>query len=425
MNSNWTLKENSTGELVVTVDGDMWKKAQNKAFNQLKSRMNINGFRKGKVPEALIRKQIGQKAINEYAAEEIANEALQFGIAEQNIELIDRPTFSVKEVTAEGATLAFACTVAPEVKLGDYKGLEVAKEAVEVSEEEVENEIKNLQNRKADWVIREEEETAQNGDQVVIDFLGKVDGVPFEGGEGKEYPLELGSGSFIPGFEEQLVGTKAGETKVVAVTFPEEYQAAELAGKAAEFECTVHSIKFKELPELNEEFIKELNREGVETIEQLKENVKAEITSRKENDADQKFTEECMKAAAANATVDIPEIMINNEVQRMFQDFANRMQQSGFTVTQFLEATGQTKEDMIASMREEAAERVKNSLVLEAIVKAENCEVSDEDVNAEFQSMADMYGMDVEEVKKYVSVDNVKYQLSTQKALDLIKASVK
>ncbi|MBQ0064844.1 MAG: trigger factor [Firmicutes bacterium] len=425
MNSNWTLKEKSTGELVVTVDGDMWKKAQKKAFNSLKSRININGFRKGNVPDALIRKQIGNKNILQAAADEIANQALQFGLDDQKLELVDRPSYDVKEVSAESATLTFACVVAPEVKLGDYKGLEVAKEAVEVTDEEVENEIKNIQSRKADWVIREEDEAAQNGDQVVIDFLGKIDGVPFEGGEGKEYPLELGSGSFIPGFEEQLVGVKSGETKVVNVTFPEDYQAADLAGKAADFECTVHDIKFKELPELDEEFIKGLNREGVETLDQLKENVKAEITTRKENAADEQFTNACLKAAADNATVEIPEVMITSEVQRMFQDFANRMQQSGFTVTQFLEATGQTKEDMLASMREEAEERVKNSLVLEAIVKAEGCEVSDEDINAEFDEMSKMYGMEVEEVKKYVSIDNMKYQLSTQKALDLIKESVK
>lgn len=248
METKWTLNEHSTGELEVVVDKESWQKAQKKVLNNLKKQMNLKGFRQGHVPEALIRKQISKAGLHEFAAEEVANEALAKGIEETKIELVARPTMELKEADDEKAVLVFHCTVIPEVTLKEYKGLDIHKEEVNVTDEDVEEEVKRIQNRYADWVLREEEEAAQNGDQVVIDYAGTIDGVPFEGGSAENYPLELGSNTFIPGFEDQLVGVKTGDEKDVVVTFPEDYNAADLAGKEAVFKCTVHDIKYKELP---------------------------------------------------------------------------------------------------------------------------------------------------------------------------------
>ena len=385
MTSTWTLKENSTGELEVTVEGEAWKKAQKKALKYAKSHMNLKGFRQGQIPDALVKKQLSSKALYDMASEEVANEALSEGIKEHNIELVARPTLDVKEADDEKAVLVFTCTVLPEVTLGEYKGLDIKKADVEVTEEDVENEVKRVQDRYADWVVREDDDAAQLGDQVVIDFVGTKDGVAFEGGSGENYPLELGSGSFIPGFEEQLVGVKKGEEKDVEVTFPENYQAAELAGQPATFHCTVHEVKYKDLPELNDELIKKLKIENVE----------------------------------------IPAAMIDAEVDRMYREFEGRMQQSGFTAKQFLEATHQTEEAIRAQMSPEAAARVKTQLVLEAIVKAESIEASDEDVEKEFTTMSEMYNMEVEKIKSLISPESIKADLANQKALDFIKTSVK
>ncbi len=425
MTSNWTLKENSTGELEVTVEQEAWKKAQKKALNYAKSHMNIKGFRQGQVPEALVRKQISSKALYEMAAEEVANEALREGIEANSLELVAQPTLSVKEANDEKAVLVFACVVSPEVTLGDYKGLDVKKAEVNVTDEDVASELTKVQERYADWVIREDDDAAQLGDQVVIDFVGTKDGVEFEGGAGENYPLELGSGSFIPGFEEQLVGVKKGEVKDVEVTFPENYQASDLAGQPAVFKCTVHEVKYKDLPELNDELIKKLKVENVETVDAYKEKVKNDLTTQKEREAEDNFTSEVLTLACDNATVEIPEVMIENEVSRMYREFEGRMQQSGFTAKQFLEATNQTEADIRNQMKDEASSRVKTSLVLDAIVKAENIEASDEDVEKEFTSMAEMYSMDVEKIKQFVSAESVKADLASQKALDFIKSSVK
>lgn len=425
MQSSWTLKENSTGELIVTVDGDAWKKAQKKVFNTVKNQMSFKGFRKGQVPDALIRKQVGKKYLFSLAAEEVANDALTFGIEEQKIELVDRPLLDIKETTEEAVVLSFECTVSPEVTLGEYKGLDIHKDEVVVTDEDVENEVKAVQDRYADWVLKEEGQTAQQGDQVVIDFVGTLDGVPFEGGQGNEYPLELGSNTFIPGFEEQLVGVKSEDVKDVVVTFPEDYQEASLAGKEAVFKVTVHDIKAKELPEVNDELIQKLKLEGIETVDQFKDSKREELKTRKENQANSKFEDELMAQVTENATVDIPAVMIEHEVDSMYRNFTNQMQGSGFTSEQFLQATNQTEEGLKQTFVPEAQKKVLNSLVLDAIVKAENIEVSDEEAETEYNSMSEQYGMPVEQIKSIVSVENIKADLATRKALDLIKASVK
>ena len=425
MNSKWTLNEHSEGVLEVVVDGEAWENAQKKAFNDFKKNVSIKGFRTGKVPEALLKKQISKEAIYDRAVEGVANEALVEAIKEHNLELVARPTLDYKDASDESVTLVINCVVSPEVTLGGYKGLDIHKDEVNVTDEDVEAELSKVQDRFADWVLREEGQPAEDGDQVTIDFVGKKDGEPFEGGSGENYPLELGSNTFIPGFEEQLVGVKTDDVKDVTVTFPEDYQAADLAGKEAVFTVTVHDIKYKDRPEVNDELIAQLKREGVETVEKFKEVTKEDLTKERERAADEKFTNDLMEAISDNATVEIPAVMIENEVDNLYRDFTNRMQQSGFTAEQYFAATGQTEADLKATMRPDAQRRVKGSLVLDAVIKAENIEISDEDVEKEYTEMSTLYNMDVEQIKKLLPAENIKDDLAQQKALELIKSSVK
>lgn len=425
MNSKWTLNEHSEGVLEVVVDGEAWENAQKKAFNDFKKNVSIKGFRTGKVPEALLKKQISKEAIYDRAVEGVANEALVEAIKEHNLELVARPTLDYKDASDESVTLVINCVVSPEVTLGEYKGLDIHKDEVNVTDEDVEAELSKVQDRFADWVLREEGQPAEDGDQVTIDFVGKKDGEPFEGGSGENYPLELGSNTFIPGFEEQLVGVKTDDVKDVNVTFPEDYQAADLAGKEAVFTVTVHDIKYKDRPEVNDELIAQLKREGVETVEKFKEVTKEDLTKERERAADEKFTNDLMETISDNATVEIPAVMIENEVDNLYRDFTNRMQQSGFTAEQYFAATGQTEADLKATMRPDAQRRVKGSLVLDAVIKAENIEISDEDVEKEYTEMSTLYNMDVEQIKKLLPAENIKDDLAQQKALELIKSSVK
>lgn len=425
MNSKWTLNEHSEGVLEVVVDGEAWENAQKKAFNDFKKNVSIKGFRTGKVPEALLKKQISKEAIYDRAVEGVANEALVEAVKEHNLELVARPTLDYKDASDESVTLVINCVVSPEVTLGEYKGLDIHKDEVNVTDEDVEAELSKVQDRFADWVLREEGQPAEDGDQVTIDFVGKKDGEPFEGGSGENYPLELGSNTFIPGFEEQLVGVKTDDVKDVTVTFPEDYQAADLAGKEAVFTVTVHDIKYKDRPEVNDELIAQLKRDGVETVEKFKEVTKEDLTKEREHAADEKFTNDLMEAISDNATVEIPAVMIENEVDNLYRDFTNRMQQSGFTAEQYFAATGQTEADLKATMRPDAQRRVKGSLVLDAVIKAENIEISDEDVEKEYTEMSTLYNMDVEQIKKLLPAENIKDDLAQQKALELIKSSVK
>lgn len=425
MNSKWTLNEHSEGVLEVVVDGEAWENAQKKAFNDFKKNVSIKGFRTGKVPEALLKKQISKEAIYDRAVEGVANEALVEAVKEHNLELVARPTLDYKDASDESVTLVINCVVSPEVTLGEYKGLDIHKDEVNVTDEDVEAELSKLQDRFADWVLREEGQPAEDGDQVTIDFVGKKDGEPFEGGSGENYPLELGSNTFIPGFEEQLVGVKTDDVKDVTVTFPEDYQAADLAGKEAVFTVTVHDIKYKDRPEVNDELIAQLKRDGVETVEKFKEVTKEDLTKERERAADEKFTNDLMETISDNATVEIPAVMIENEVDNLYRDFTNRMQQSGFTAEQYFAATGQTEADLKATMRPDAQRRVKGSLVLDAVIKAENIEISDEDVEKEYTEMSTLYNMDVEQIKKLLPAENIKDDLAQQKALELIKSSVK
>ena len=420
MSSKWELKEKSTGELTAVVEGDLWKDAQKKAFNKLKRNINIPGFRKGQAPAALIKKQVPVQNILMDAAEEIANQVLGEGIEEHDLWLVARPTLSIDELNEEKAILKFICVVKPEVKLGEYKNLPIKKKSTRVTQKEIDAEVERLQERYADLELKEEG-AVENGDTAVIDFEGFKDGVAFEGGKGEDYPLEIGSGSFIPGFEEQLIGMQKGETKDIDVTFPENYGASDLAGQPAVFKVTVKEIKAKVLPEVNDELVKEAKIKDVETLEDYRAYMKKTISERKEQENEENFTNELLTKIVENAEVEIPDAMIESETDQMINEFKQRLSGQGFTLEQFAAVTGQNEEMIRAEMRKDAEKKVNVRLVLEAIAEAEKIEISEEDIEAELQEIANQFGRPLEQVKQLISNDAVSYDLRQRKALELIK----
>ena len=379
MSSKWELKEKSTGELVATVEGEDWKRAQKKAFNKIKKNINIPGFRKGQAPAALIKKQIPAQNILMDAVEAVANDVLSDGVEEHKLVLVDRPELRIDEINEEKVILKFICAVKPEVKLGDYKGLPIKKKATRVTQKDIDAEVERLQQRYADMVVKEEG-NVESGDTAVIDFEGFKDGVAFDGGKAESYPLEIGSGAFIPGFEDQLIGMAKEETKDINVTFPEDYQVAELAGQPVVFKVTVHEIKTKVLPEANDELIKEAKIKDVETMEDYRAYVKKNLSERKDRENEENFTNELLEKVVANAEVEIPDAMIERETDEMVREITQRLSAQGFTLEQFAQVTGQDEEKIRAEVRQDAEKKVRVRLVLEAVAEAEQFEISDEEM---------------------------------------------
>ena len=420
MSSKWELKEKSTGELVATVEGEDWKQAQKKAFNKIKKNINIPGFRKGQAPAALIKKQIPAQNILMDAVEAVANDVLSDGVEEHKLVLVDRPELRIDEINEEKVILKFICAVKPEVKLGDYKGLPIKKKATRVTQKDIDAEVERLQQRYADMVVKEEG-NVESGDTAVIDFEGFKDGVAFDGGKAESYPLEIGSGAFIPGFEDQLIGMAKEETKDINVTFPEDYQVAELAGQPVVFKVTVHEIKTKVLPEANDELIKEAKIKDVETMEDYRAYVKKNLSERKDRENEENFTNELLEKVVANAEVEIPDAMIERETDEMLREITQRLSAQGFTLEQFAQVTGQDEEKIRAEVRQDAEKKVRVRLVLEAVAEAEQFEISDEEIDAELKAIADQYSMQIEQVRNLISHDAVSYDLRQRKALELIK----
>ena len=420
MSSKWELKEKSTGELVATVEGEDWKRAQKKAFNKIKKNINIPGFRKGQAPAALIKKQIPAQNILMDAVEAVANDVLSDGVEEHKLVLVDRPELRIDEINEEKVILKFICAVKPEVKLGDYKGLPIKKKATRVTHKDIDAEVERLQQRYADMVVKEEG-NVESGDTAVIDFEGFKDGVAFDGGKAESYPLEIGSGAFIPGFEDQLIGMAKEETKDINVTFPEDYQVAELAGQPVVFKVTVHEIKTKVLPEANDELIKEAKIKDVETMEDYRAYVKKNLSERKDRENEENFTNELLEKVVANAEVEIPDAMIERETDEMVREITQRLSAQGFTLEQFAQVTGQDEEKIRAEVRQDAEKKVRVRLVLEAVAEAEQFEISDEEIEAELKAIADQYSMQIEQVRNLISHDAVSYDLRQRKALELIK----
>lgn len=423
MSSTWELKEKSRGELKTTVEGDTWKSAQKKALKNLSKKVNLPGFRPGQAPEVLIKKHISAQNVLLEAVDEVAPEALSAGIEDHDLFVIDRPTLDVESIDEEKVTFVFNVTVKPEVTLGAYKGLEFTKEEVIVSDADVDAEIERLQERFADLIVKEEGKV-ENGDTAIIDFEGFKEGVAFEGGKGENYPLVIGSSSFIPGFEEQVLGMGIEETKDINVTFPEEYQVEDLAGQPVVFKVTVHEIKAKELPQIDDELIKQAEIDDIETVEEFKIYTRENLESSKNSQAEQKFESELLTAIADNATVDIPNVMIEKETDSMVKEFERRLQSQGVTIDQFKEATGQSDEQIREEIGKDAFTKVKIGLILEAIAAEEKIEVSQDEITTELRVLANHYCTPVERVQELLTNDAIAYDLRIRKALEFVKESV-
>jgi trigger factor len=420
MSAKWEKLEGNQGKLTVEVDAETFNKALDQAFKKVQKQLNVPGFRKGRVPRQIFEQRFGVESLYQDALDIVLPDAYSNAIDETGIEPVDQPEIDIEQI-GKGQSLIFTAdvTVKPEVKLGEYKGLEVPKVNTEVTDEDVEAELKELQKRHAELVVKEDE-PAEQGDTVVIDFEGFVDGEAFEGGKAENHSLEIGSDSFIPGFEEQLVGVKAGDEKEVQVTFPEEYHAEELAGKPAVFKVKVHEIKQLVLPELDDDFAVDVDDE-VETLDALKEKIENRLKDEKEHTAKHEVENAVIEKAAENAEIDIPEVMIDNEVERMVKEFDQRLQQQGLNLELYSQFSGQDIDSLKETMREDAEKRVRVNLTLEAIVKAENIDVTEEEVEKELQNMAEMYNMPVDQIQQILgSTAGIKEELKFNKAVQLL-----
>ncbi len=401
--------EHNMAKLTIEVSADEVEKALQAAYLKERSKISLPGFRKGKVPRQMIEKMYGPEVFYDEAANHMISEAYGKAYDECELEIVSQPKIEVTQLE-KGKPFIFTAEVAvkPAVELGEYKGLKVDKISTEVTDEEVDQEIERERERNA-RTVEVTDRAVQDKDQVVLDFEGFVDGEAFEGGKGEKYPLTIGSGSFIPGFEEQLIGAEIGKEVEVNVTFPEDYQAKDLAGKAAVFKCTVHEIKVKELPELDDEFASDVSEES-ETLEEYKAEVKGKLKERKENDAKQKKEDQAVEKAVENAQIDIPEPMIDLQARQMADDFARRIMQQGLTLEQYFQFTGLSEEKMMEELKPQAEKRIRTRLVLEAVAAAENIEVSDERLDEELKKMAESYQMEVEKLKEFMG-ENEKKQM--------------
>ena len=418
--------EKNMAKLTVEVPAEQFEKAIKKAFNKNKNRFNIPGFRKGKAPQAMIEKMYGVGVFYEDAADEAINETYADAMKESELDIVSRPAISIEQIE-KGQPFIYTATVAvkPEVTLGEYKGLEVEKADMTVKAEDIEAELKKVQEQNARLLTVEDRPVA-DGDQVVIDFDGYVDGKAFDGGKAEDYSLTIGSHSFIDTFEEQLIGKNIGEECEVNVTFPAEYHAAELANKPATFKVTVKEIKVKEIPELNDEFAGEVSE--FETLDEYKKDIEAKLSETKQKEAATENENRVVEKVVAGATMEIPEPMIDGQVENMLQDTARRMQSQGLNLELYLKYTGMTLDQMKEQMRPQAVKRIETRLVLEEVVKQENIEVSDERLDEEIVKMAAAYQMESDKLKEYMSEQDkkqMKEDLAVQEAVDFLVAEAK
>lgn len=420
MSAKWEKQEGNQGVLTVEVDAETVNNGLDAAFKKVVKNINVPGFRKGKMPRALFEKRFGVESLYQDALDIILPEAYGKAVEEAGIDPVDRPEIDIEQME-KGKELIFKATVTvkPEVKLGEYKGLEAEKLSTEVTDEDVQEELTALQKRHAELVVKEDGKV-EDGDTVVLDFEGSVDGEVFEGGTAENYSLVIGSGTFIPGFEEQLIGVAAGEEKDVEVNFPEEYHAEELAGKPAVFKVKIHEIKAQELPELDDEFAKETD-EDVETLDELKAKIRTRLEEQKKTAAEQTLRDTLVEKAAANAEIDIPEAMIENEIDRMLQEFTQNLSMQGMNLDLYYQFSGQSEADLRGQMKENAETRVRTSLTLEAIAEAENLEATEEDTEKELSKMAEQFNLSVEDIKKALgNLDGMQADLKIRKAIEFL-----
>ena len=418
------LEEKNMVKLVIEASAEEFEAGLNAAYNKNKNKISVPGFRKGKAPSKMIEQLYGSQIFFEDAANEIIPDAYADAAKESGLDIVSQPKVSIEQLEA-GKPFIFAAEVAvrPEVELGEYKGVEVTKADAEVTDADVEEELKKVQDQNS-RTVSVEDRAVKDGDMTVIDFEGFIDGEAFEGGKGENYPLTIGSHSFIDTFEEQMIGMNIGEEKELNVTFPEDYHAENLKGKPATFKVTVKEIKEKQLPELDDDFAQDVSE--FDTLAEYKDDLKKKIAERKESEAKAKKESEAIEKVVEAAKMDIPQAMIDTQVNRMLEDFAMRLQQQGLSVEQYFQYTGMTADKIMEEMKPEAVKRIKNSLVLEAVAKAENIEVSEEEFEAELQKMADMYKMEIEKIKEFMQdaeAKQMKDDIAIQKAVELIVSS--
>lgn len=418
--------EKNMAKLTVEVGADELEKAIEKAYQKQKKQISIPGFRKGKVPRQMVEKMYGKEVFYEDAANELIPDAYDKALSECEEDIVSSPKIEVTQIEA-GKPFIFTATVAlkPEVKLGKYKGLKIDKIDAEVTEEEIDAEInKERENNARNITV--EDRPVKDGDMTTIDFEGFVDGVPFEGGKGENYPLTIGSGAFIPGFEEQLVGAEVGKEVEVNVTFPEDYQASELKGKAAVFKCTVKEIREKELPELDDEFASEVSE--FDTLAEYREDVKKNLTEKKQKDAKNAREDAAIKAAVEVAEMEIPDAMLETQQRQMVDEFAQRITMQGLSMEQYFQFTGTNYQKMVEQVKPQALERIKSRLVLEAIAAAEKIEATEEDYEKELETMAEVYQMEVSKVKELMGErekKNMMQDLAVRKAAEFVAENAK
>lgn len=423
MNTEWELKEKSTGTMTVTVDGEEWKKAVDKAFRKLGSKAEIKGFRKGQVPAKMLEKIIPERERWIEAVNDNANEWLRAGLDDKKLEPISRPMLDVKDMDADHVAVTYDFAVRPEVEMGEYKGLDYTVADSEVSDDEFNAELDRMRKQYADMEVKDGE--AADGDTVNINYEGFRDGVAFEGGKAENYNLTLGSHSFIPGFEEGLVGVKAGEDKELNLTFPEDYYHEDLRGASVVFKVHVNEVKHEVLPELDDDFAKDVNAPGVENVEDLKKLVKDRLASSKKSKAEDEAEEKLIDQLIAAEKVDLPEVMIDNEVEDMVSNRENYFKQQGLTLDMYLKYTGSDLDAFKKSLRPDAERTVRMRLALEKIAELEKLEPKDEDYEKEYKNIADAYQMDIDTVKKLVDKSYITEGLRSQLAMDFVKKNAK
>ncbi|MBQ8077195.1 MAG: trigger factor [Eubacterium sp.] len=411
-------------EIEVTVDAQTFADACKSAYMRQRKSIQLPGFRKGKAPMGMVEKAYGEAVFYEDALEIVYPQAVQAAIDEAELRVVDQPfDLDVPVMSkSEGVEMKMKVTVYPEVKLGKYKGLKAEYGETEATDDDVAEELKNMQERNS-RLVSVEDRPAEMGDTAEIDFEGFVDGEAFDGGKGENYPLELGSGSFIPGFEEQVAGHNVDDEFDVNVTFPEEYQ-ADLAGKEAVFKCKIHEIKKKELPELDDEFAKDVDEE-VETLDELKEKLTKQISEKKAEDAKREFENALIQQVIDNMEAEVPECMNTQKVDELVQDYGYRLQMQGIDINTYLQYLGQTMDDFKKQFEDGAKQQVRVAIALEEIAKAENIEATEEEINAEVDKLAEQYGMDAEQIKAAVPTEQLENDIKTRKAVDVVVDSAK
>ncbi len=422
---NETIEKNVV-KLTIEVDSEAFAAAINRSYKKNVKQITIPGFRKGKAPRAIIEKYYGKAVFFEDAVNYVCPDAYEFAVEESGIDPVDRPEMDIEKLDDDGNELVLTATVTvrPEVELGEYKGISAEKKNYKTKVADVDAEIKAAREQNS-RMINIEDRAVKKGDFTVIDFEGFVDGVAFPGGKGIDHNLEIGSGQFIPGFEEALVGAKIGVEKEIEVTFPEEYHAEDLKGKPATFKVTVKSIQVKELPELNDEFAKDL---GFDTLDEYKADIRAKLDKVNADKTAAEFEGNVIKEVVETSKVDIPECMIDSAIEDMMRDFSYRLSSQGMSFEQYMQFTGTTVDSFKEQYKEQAEERVKSNLVISEIAKKENVEVTDEDVENELKNMAEMYGMEIDKLKEFVKdgeLENLKEELKLKKAVTLIVDAAK